>query len=72
MVKGFFGLTFNRIRNNKDSTGKKALSLRKKERLIIIHQRYIVCKRPICKNLKAYYYAFPEIAPKEGALSAYT
>ena len=37
MVKGFFDLTFNRIKNNKDSIKKKTLSLRKREKVIIIH-----------------------------------
>ena len=37
VAKGSFGLTFNRVRNNKDSIKKKALSLRKKERAIIIY-----------------------------------
>ena len=37
MVKGFFGLTFDGVRDNKDSTERKALSLRKRERAIIIH-----------------------------------
>ena len=37
VVKGFFGLTFDGVRDNKDSTKRKALSLRKRERAIIIH-----------------------------------
>ena len=37
MAKGFFGLTFDGVRNDKDSTKKKTSSLRKKERAIIIH-----------------------------------
>ena len=37
VAKGFFGLTFDGVRNNKDSIKKKTLSLRKKERVIIIH-----------------------------------
>ena len=37
VVKGFFGLTFNEVRNNKNSIKKKALSLRKKKRATIIH-----------------------------------
>ena len=66
MAKGSFGLTFNGVRDNKDSTEKKALSLRKKEKAIIIHQRCIICKKPTCKKLKTYYYAFLKIAPKGG------
>ena len=72
MAKGFFGLTFDKVKDNKDSIKKKASSLRKRERVIIIHQRYIIYERPTCKNLKAYYYAFLKIVPKEGAPSAYT
>ena len=72
VAKGFFGLTFDKVKNNKDSTKRKTLSLRKRERVIIIHQRCIIYKRPICKNLKVYYYAFPKIAPKRGAPSART
>ena len=72
VVKGFFGLTFNGVRNNKNSIKRKALFLRKKERAIIIYQRYIICKRPTYKKLKAYYYAFLKIAPKRGAPSART
>ena len=72
MTKGFFGPTFNRVKDNKDSIKKKTLSLRKKERAIIIHQRCIIYERPTCKKLKAYYYAFPEIAPKKGASLART
>ena len=37
VAKRFFGLTFDRVRDNKDSTERKALSLRKRERAIIIH-----------------------------------
>ena len=37
MVKGFFDLTFDEVRDNKDSIEKKTLSLRKRERAIIIH-----------------------------------
>ena len=55
VVKGFFGLTFNGVRDNKDSTKRKVLFLRKRERAIIIHQRCIICKKPTRKNLKAYY-----------------
>ena len=72
VAKGSFGLTFDEVKNNKDSIKKKALSLRKRERAIIIHQRCIICKRPTCKKLKAYYYAFLKIAPKEGTPLART
>ena len=37
MAKGFFGLTFNEVRDNKDSIKKKTSSLRKRERAIIIY-----------------------------------
>ena len=37
VAKGSFGLTFDEVRDNKDSIKKKASSLRKKERAIIIH-----------------------------------
>ena len=37
VIKGFFGPTFDEMRNNKDSTKKKTLSLRKRKRVIIIH-----------------------------------
>ena len=37
VAKGFFGLTFDGVKDNKDSTERKALSLRKKERAIIIY-----------------------------------
>ena len=37
MVKGFFGLTFDEVKNNKDSIKKKTLFLRKRERAIIIY-----------------------------------
>ena len=72
VVKRLFGLTFDKVRDDKDSTKKKALFLRKKERAIIIHQKCIIYKRPACKNLKACYYASPKIALKEGAPSART
>ena len=72
VVKGFFGLTFNGVKNNMDSIEKKASSLRKREKVIIIHQRCIVCERPACKNLKVCYYAFLKIAPKKGAPLART
>ena len=72
VVKGFFGLTFNKMRNNKDNIKKKGLFLRKKERVIIIHQKHIIYKIPTYKKLKAYYYTFPEIALKGGAPSART
>ena len=72
MAKGFFGPTFDEVRDNKDGTEKKTSSSRKRERTAIIHQKYIIYKRPICKNLKVYYYAFLKIAPKGGAPSART
>ena len=34
VAKKFFGLTFNGVRDNKDNTKRKALSLRKKERVM--------------------------------------
>ena len=68
MAKGFFGLTFDEVKNNKDSIKKKALSLRKREKVIIIYQRCIIYERSVCKNLKVYYYAFPEIMLKGGTL----
>ena len=37
VAKGFFGLTFDGVRNDKDSIKRKTLSLRKKERAIIIY-----------------------------------
>ena len=37
MAKGFFSFTFNKVRNNKDNIKKKALFLRKKKKVIIIH-----------------------------------
>ena len=37
VAKGFFGLTFDRVKNNKDSIKRKTLSLRKRERAIIIY-----------------------------------
>ena len=37
VAKEFFGLTFDGIRDDKDSIKKKALSLRKRERAIIIY-----------------------------------
>ena len=66
VAKGFFGLTFDGVRDDKDSTKRKALFLRKRERAITIHQRCIIYKRPTCKKLKTCYYAFPKIAPKRG------
>ena len=37
VAKGFFGLTFDGVRNNKDNTKKKASSSRTGEKAIIIH-----------------------------------
>ena len=37
VAKKSFGLTFNGVRNNKNNIKKKTLSLKKKERAIIIH-----------------------------------
>ena len=37
VAKGFFGLTFDGVRDDKDSIKRKALSLRKRERAIIIY-----------------------------------
>ena len=72
VAKGSFGLTFNRMKNNKNNIKKKTSFLRKRKRVIIIQQRYIIYKRPIYKNLKAYYYAFLKIAPKKKTLSTRT
>ena len=72
MAKGSFSLTFNGVKDDKDSTKEKALSSRKKERAIMIHQKCIIYERPACKNLKAYYYTFLKITPKREALSACT
>ena len=72
VAKGAFGPTFDGVRNNKNGIKRKTLSSRKRERVIIIHQKCIICKRPAYKVLKAYYYACPKIAPKRGAPSART
>ena len=37
VAKGFFSLTFNGVKDDKDSIKKKASSLRKRERAIIIY-----------------------------------
>ena len=37
VAKGSFSLTFNGVKNNKDNTKRKALSLRKRKRAIIIY-----------------------------------
>ena len=37
VIKGSFGLTFDKVKNHKDNIKKKALSLRKRERAIIIY-----------------------------------
>ena len=37
VAKGSFGPTFDEMRDNKDNIKRKASSLRKKERVIIIH-----------------------------------
>ena len=37
VAKGFFGLTFDGVRDNKDSIKRKTSSLRKRERAIIIY-----------------------------------
>ena len=37
VAKKFFGLTFDGVKNNKDSIKKKFLFLRKRERVIIIY-----------------------------------
>ena len=37
VVKGFFSLSFDGVRDHKDNTKRKALSLRKRKRTIIIH-----------------------------------
>ena len=37
VAKGLFGLTFDKVKDNKNSIKRKALSLRRRERVIIIH-----------------------------------
>ena len=37
VAKGFFDLTFNEVRDNKDHIKKKTLSLKKRKRVIIIY-----------------------------------
>ena len=37
VAKGFFGLTFDGVKNDKDSIKKKTSFLRKRKRAIIIH-----------------------------------
>ena len=72
VAKRFFGPIFNKVRNNKDNIKKKALSLRKKEKAIMIYQNCIIYEKPACRNLKAYYYALLKITFKRGAPSART
>ena len=72
MAKGFFGPIFDGVKDNKDSIKKKTSSLKKREKIIIIYQRYIICEKPTYKNLKAYYYTFPKIAFKGGTPLART
>ena len=64
MAKRAFGPTFNEVKNNIDNTERKTLSLRKRGKVIIIHKKCIIYKKPTCKNLKIYYYTFFKIAPK--------
>ena len=72
VAKGVFGPTYDGVKNNKDSTKKKASFSRKKEKAIIIYKKCTIYKRPACKNIEAYYYAFIKIAFKEGAPMART
>ena len=72
VAKGFFGLTFDGVRDNKDGTKKKTSFSREKKKAIIIHQKYIIYKKPTYKNLKACYYAFFKIAFKKGVPSTCT
>ena len=72
VAKGSFGPTFDGVKDNKDSTKRKASSSRKRERATTIHQRCIVCEKPTYKKLKACYYAFLKIAPKGGTPSTRT
>ena len=37
VIKGFFGLTFNGVKDNKDNIKKKTLFLKKRKRVVIIH-----------------------------------
>ena len=60
VVKGFFNLTFDGVKNNKNSIKKKALFLRKKEKAIIIYQRCIIYKRLIYKKFKGVLLRLPE------------
>ena len=71
MTKEAFGLTFDGVRDNKESTENKTLSLKKRKRAIIIYKKCIVYKKPMYKKLKAYYYTFPKIVFKRGASLAY-
>ena len=65
VAKGSFGLTFDGVRDDKNNIKREISFSRKKEKAIIIHKECIIYKRPACKKLKAYYYIFPEIAPKK-------
>ena len=72
VAKGVFRLTFDGVRDNKDSIKRKTSSSRKRKRAIIIYEKYIIYKRPAYKNLKACYYGFPKITPKGEAPSTRT
>ena len=37
VAKGFFGLTFDKVKNNKDGIKRKTSSSRKREKVIIMH-----------------------------------
>ena len=54
VAKGFFGLTFNGVRDNKNGIKKKTSLLKKRGRVIIIHQKCIICERLTRKNSKEY------------------
>ena len=72
VAKGAFGLTYNKVRKDKERTKDKTSSSKKRERATTVHRICIVCERPMCRKLKACYYAFPGNAFEGWAPSAHT
>ena len=72
MVKKTFGLTYNGIKTEKGNIKKNTTFFKKKKRVMTVHGKYIIYKKPGYKKSETYYYIFPKNALKRGSLITYT
>ena len=71
-MKEVLSLIYDGMREDEETTKNKTVFLKKREKAKIIYERWTICMRLICKELKIYYYAFHENVFQGEALLAHS